>query len=60
MRVPPHFAREFHRTLEPRYASSPERLRYVEYEGVGHDVPDLVGDQIRRAMVEWFARHLVS
>lgn len=57
-RVPPQAAKLFHKALTPYYASDPERLRYIEYPGIGHDVPDEMADTMRQYMAEWFRRHL--
>ena len=52
--VPPRFAREFHRKLEPFYAASPDRLRYVEYPGADHFMPPKEWDDLWQKTVRWF------
>jgi alpha-beta hydrolase superfamily lysophospholipase len=56
--VLPRFAREFHRQLEPHYAQAPERLRYVEFPGVGHFMPEPAWDQLWDNVLQWFRRFL--
>lgn len=57
-RVPPQATKHFHAALAAYYAGAPERLRYVEYPGVGHDVPADVASAMRQRMVDWFRQHL--
>lgn len=57
-RVPPHAVRQFHETLTPHYRAAPERLRHIEYPGIGHDVPAVIAADMRRLMAEWFQRFL--
>jgi dienelactone hydrolase len=57
-RVPAHFAKRFHQELAPYYLATPERLCYVEYPGIGHDVPAKTAVAMRRCMADWFRQHL--
>jgi dienelactone hydrolase len=56
--VPPAPIRRFHAALEPLYASAPERIRYVEYPGVGHFLTPELDQDSRRLLVGWFQRWL--
>jgi uncharacterized protein len=55
---PPGPIREFHAALEPWYASEPDRIRYVEYPGVGHFLTPELDDESCRRMAAWFERWL--
>jgi len=57
-RVPPQATKRFHAALAAYYADAPERLRYVEYPGVGHDIPEDMASAMRQRMVDWFQQHL--
>lgn len=57
--VPPRFAREFHAQLEPHYRDHPERLRYIEFPGVGHFMPGDAWDRLWQNTLSWFQRFLV-
>ena len=55
---PPGPIQAFHSALEPWYRQEPDRIRYVEYPGVGHFLtPELDADSCAR-MVAWFERWL--
>jgi uncharacterized protein len=54
--VPPRFARELHARLEPFYHPAPERLRYVEFPGVGHFMPADDWDRLWQNTLDWFDR----
>ena len=56
--VPARFAYTFHEHLTPLYATAPERLRYIEYPGVGHSLSPEVWETSTQKMVEWFQRFL--
>ena len=55
---PPGPIRAFHVALKPWYTREPDRIRYVEYPGVGHFLtPELDAGSCAR-MVAWFERWL--
>lgn len=55
---PPGPIRAFHAALKPWYTREPDRIRYVEYPGVGHFLtPELDAGSCAR-MVAWFERWL--
>lgn len=54
--VPPDAAREFTEVLRPRYAGAPERLRYVEYPGCGHFMPEAEWERLWTRAVAWLER----
>lgn len=54
--VPPRFAREFHKELQPLYAQAPERLAYVEYPHSGHFMRTEDFGAVRERAVAWFER----
>ena len=56
--VPARYIRDFHDRLTPLYAQSPQRLRYVEYPGVGHYLTPALWEQTYRRVVAWFERWL--
>lgn len=56
--VPPHFAREFHKRLEPFYASAPESLCYKEYPGADHFMPEKDWNDLWSRTLSWFDRYL--
>jgi uncharacterized protein len=53
-RVPARFARAFHEQLTPFYLNAPERLHYIEYPNVDHDLSPEVWEASNQKMVEWF------
>ena len=53
----PH-TRDLHRALVPKYASSPERLRYVEYDAEGHVPTAPAWLCIWHEVFAWFDRFL--
>ncbi len=56
--VPPEPVKGFHACLAPWYAAEPDRVRYIEYAGVGHFLtPELVVES-RQRLVAWFGRWL--
>ena len=55
--VPPAAARAFHRELEPRYATAPERLAYHEYRGGTHFFTEDDWEDAMRRTIEWVLRH---
>lgn len=57
--VPPHFARDFHKSLEPYYAEDRERLVYLEYPGVGHFMPEHEWSVLWENVLRWFEKFLV-
>jgi hypothetical protein len=58
--TPPQFARIFHQRLRPFYAHAPQRLHYIEYAGVGHDLSPETWEMIRQKIVVWFQRFLAE
>lgn len=54
--VSPDAARELHARLEPRYASAPERLRYVELRGETHRMTMAGWDRARGEAERWLER----
>ncbi|MBI2265240.1 MAG: hypothetical protein HYU64_08715 [Armatimonadetes bacterium] len=56
--MPPHGAREFHKALEPYYAKAPERQRFIEFEGVGHFMPEEAWNRLWNNVLSWFERFL--
>ena len=56
--VPATYIRDFRDRLAPLYAQSPERLRYIEYPGVGHFLTPELWRETYRRVVAWFARWL--
>jgi uncharacterized protein len=58
--VPPGEARALFEALAPRYAGSPDRLRYVEHPGEGHMFSPSGWGRAWGATVEWFDRFLRS
>jgi hypothetical protein len=55
---PPRPIRAFHSALEPWYRQKPDRIRYVEYPGVGHFLTPELDAVSCRNMVAWFERWL--
>ena len=56
--VPARSIRAFHEQLTPLYATAPERLRYLEYPGVGHSLSPELWETARQRMVAWVERFL--
>jgi dienelactone hydrolase len=56
--VLPDDARALHRELEPRYAATPERLRYVELTGEPHWMSAVAWSSARAEAERWFERFL--
>jgi hypothetical protein len=56
--VPTKYIRDFHDRLTPLYAQSPERLRFVEYPGVGHSLTPELWRETHQRVVAWFDRWL--
>ncbi|MAE71623.1 MAG: hypothetical protein CME06_14290 [Gemmatimonadetes bacterium] len=56
--VPPEGARRFHERLEPRYASHPDRLRYLEFPNCRHFMPDAEWTRLWANVVHWHQRFL--
>jgi dienelactone hydrolase len=56
--VPPDGARAFHRTLEPHYRTSSERLRYLEIPGAPHMMSEGDWGTVMREAVGWLRRFL--
>ena len=54
--VPPQKASVFHERLEPRYATAPERLRYVELPDEQHLVSAVAWERAMRETVGWVLR----
>lgn len=54
--VPPDAARAFHRELEPRYASAPERLGYHEYGGGTHFFTEDDWEDAMTRTIDWCNR----
>ena len=55
---PPGPIRAFHAALKPWYTREPDRIRYVEYPGVGHFLTPELDAASCRNMVAWFERWL--
>ncbi len=58
--VPAHFARDFHKTLEPLYTSQPEKLKYLEYPESDHFMREEDWDQLWSEVLHWFRRFLID
>lgn len=58
--VAPGDARALHRELEPRYAATPERLRYVELPGEPHWMSPEAWSHARAEAEAWFVRFLAD
>ncbi|RKH35239.1 hypothetical protein D7Y13_02585 [Corallococcus praedator] len=56
--VPASNARAFHHALTPRYASAPERLRFVEHDGEGHMFSEAGWGRVWDEALGWFDRFL--
>jgi alpha-beta hydrolase superfamily lysophospholipase len=56
--VPADLASTFHQQLTLLYSNAPERLRYIEYPNVGHNLSPEVWRASRQKMVEWVQRFL--
>lgn len=56
--VPPGDARSLFEVLTPRYAASPERLRYVEHPGEDHMFSPAGWERAWGETLEWFERFL--
>ncbi|GAA5178962.1 hypothetical protein GCM10023322_07440 [Rugosimonospora acidiphila] len=56
--VPAHDIRDFRDRLAPLYAECPERLRYIEYPGVGHLLTPELWQEAYQRVVAWFQRWL--
>jgi dienelactone hydrolase len=56
--VSPIGARELHRDLLPRYATAPERLRYLEHRGEPHMFSEHAWHLAWQETLAWFDHHL--
>jgi ribosomal protein S18 acetylase RimI-like enzyme/dienelactone hydrolase len=56
--VPPGNARELHRVLESRYASKPERLRYLELPGEGHFFSPDGWERLWNETLSWLEKYI--
>lgn len=56
--VPPEAAREFHQQLKRYYQDGSERLKYIEYAGIGHFMPEREWEQLWNNVLDWFTRFL--
>jgi uncharacterized protein len=56
--VPAAPVRDFHAVLAPSYARAPEKIRYLEYRGVGHFLTPELNRASREQMTAWFQRWL--
>jgi dienelactone hydrolase len=56
--VPVQYIRDFRDRLTPLYAQSPDRLRYIEYPGVGHALTPELWHEAYQRVVAWFERWL--
>lgn len=56
--VPPDAARVLHTALVPHYATSPDRLRYIEYPGEPHLPHAPAWNRIWSEVLAWFATYL--
>jgi dienelactone hydrolase len=56
--VGPCDARDLHLALLPRYASSPDRLRYVEHTNEEHLLSEPAWTRAWNSVLEWFERFL--
>jgi dienelactone hydrolase len=56
--VSPAAARSFHQRLTSFYASVPDRLAYIEFPGVDHDLSESAWRKAVENMVSWFHRFL--
>jgi dienelactone hydrolase len=56
--VPAKYIRDFRDRLIPLYAQSPDRLRYIEYPGVGHFLTPELWQETHQRVVAWFERWL--
>lgn len=58
--VPARCIRDFRDRLMPLYAQTPERLRYIEYPGVGHFLTPELWQETYQRVVGWFERWIRS
>lgn len=56
--IPASSVRAFRDRLTPLYARSPERLRFVEYAGLGHFLTPTLWPEVYQRVVSWFERWL--
>jgi dienelactone hydrolase len=56
--VPPEATRTLHQRLILWYTSAPERLGYIEYSGLDHDLSEGAWRQAVEHMIAWFQRFL--
>lgn len=56
--VPPAGAHDLHEALAPRYASAPDRLRYVEHAGEAHMFSERAWHRAWAEVLAWLERHL--
>jgi dienelactone hydrolase len=56
--VPARYIRDFRDRLTPLYAQRPERLRFIEYPGVGHYLTPELWQEAYQRVVAWFVRWL--
>jgi uncharacterized protein len=56
--VPPADAHDLHEALAPRYASAPDRLRYLEHAGEAHMFSERAWRRAWGEVPTWFDRHL--
>jgi dienelactone hydrolase len=57
--VPAKYIRDFRDRLTPLYARSPERLRYIEYPGLGHFLTPELWPEAYQRVVAWFERWMM-
>lgn len=57
--VPPEAVRTLHQRLLPFYVRAPERLGYIEYAGLDHDLSEQAWRQTVEQMIAWF-HHFLS
>lgn len=55
--VPPVHAREFNEELNKHYASNPDNLKYVEFPGAGHFMPEEDWHQLWKNIINWYENH---
>ena len=57
--VPPRAAREFTRALSPYYEQNPSLLKYIEFPGAGHFMPESDWNRLWQNVIDWFVTFLI-
>lgn len=56
--VPPLYARQLHEKLQHFYKNEPEKLAYIEYDGIEHIMPPDVWEKVWSRVISWFTKYL--